>query len=94
MCCVPLAQCYIHLGLGIFLTYSTSDLHLSTLYLDDFKTERTAKHMAYFMIRVFNTIPCLTTWILRYVLFLGAADASYFLFNIFNQHKASEMVTY
>ena len=30
-----------------------------------------------------------------YVLFLGAADASYFfLFNIFNQHKASEMVTY
>ena len=43
--CAP-AQSYIHQGLGIFFTYSTSDFYLSTLYLDDFKTNRTAKHMA------------------------------------------------
>ena len=34
-----------------------------------------------------------TTCILRYVLFLCAADASDFLSNIFNQHKAEAMVT-
>ena len=53
--CAP-AQSHIHQGLGIFLTFSTLDFYLNTLYLDDFKTQRTAKHMAYFMIRVFNTV--------------------------------------
>ena len=50
------AQSHIHQGNGIFLIYLTSDFYLSTLYLDDFKTSRTAKHMAYFMIRGFNTV--------------------------------------
>ena len=36
--CAP-AQSHIYQGLGMFLTYSTSDLYLSTLYLDDFKTQ-------------------------------------------------------
>ena len=35
----------------------------------------------------------MTTCILRYVLFLGAADASHFLLNIYNHHKAEVIVT-